>query len=164
VTSSSPSRLLQPAPHISESSTAMVGQESSSLYPHDSEAPQVSRGLSAGSTNSPYRPRLGRMGGRGLTPPHAGSYSSLLLERGSGSGTSERAGGRYSFTRPTGAYEADDEPLLFDMSEIGRDQSRRSIEDARGGGAGSTGERGGFDSGRGGDSGSCSRSGSRRGW
>jgi len=163
--SPSPSRLLQPAPHITESSTAMSRQASSSLEAHESDAPHVPRGLSAGSTNSPYRPRLGRMGGRGVTPPQTGSYSSLL-ERASGSGTSERAGGRYSFTRTAGAYEADDEPLLFDMSEIGRDHSRRSLEEPRGGSnAGTnTNERGGFDGARGGDSGSSSRRGSRRGW
>jgi autophagy-related protein 13 len=143
--SPSPSRLLQPAPHIIESSTAMSRQASSSLEAHEPDAPQAPRGISAGSTNSPYRPRLGRTGGRGVTPPQSGSYSSLL-ERASASGTSERASGRYSFTRTAGTYEADDEPLLFDMSEIGRDHSRRSLEESRG------------------DSGSSSRRGSRRGW
>ena len=158
--SPSPPRLLQPAPHISESSTAMSRQQSSSLDAHESEAPQIPQVLSAGSTNSPYRPRLGRMGGRGATPP-TGSSSSLL-DRPSGSTTGERTGGgRYSFTRN---YETDDEPLLFDMSEIGRDHGRRSIEEPRGGGStGSTNDRGGFDAARGGDSGSSSRRGSRRG-
>jgi len=160
--SPSPSRMLQPAAHISESA-AISRRASSSLEGNDPEAPSMPR-FSAGSTNSPYRPRLGRMGGRGVTPPQTGSYSSLN-ERGSGSGTSERAGGgRYSFTRTAGAYEADDEPLLFDMSEIGRDQTRRSIEEPRGGASLGTSERGGYDSGRGGDSGSSSRRGSRRGW
>jgi autophagy-related protein 13 len=163
--SPSPSRLLQPAPHIMESSEAMSRQASSSLEGNESEAPQIPRGLSAGSMNSPYRPRLaGRTGGRGITPPQTGSYSSLI-ERASGSTTSERGGGRYSFTRTAGTYEPDDEPLLFDMSEIGRDQSRRSLEEPRGGG--NTGsavqERGNFDgSSRGGDSRSSSRRGSRR--
>ena len=152
--SPSPPRILQPAPHISESSTAMSRQQSSSLDAHESEAPQIPRGVSAGSMNSPYRPRLGRMGGRGVTPP-TGSNSSLL-ERGVGSTTSERAGGgRSSFTR---AYETDDEPLLFDMSEIGQHHTRRSIEEPRGGG----GTGGAND--RGGDSSSSSRRGSRRGW
>ncbi|KAL3421973.1 autophagy protein ATG13 [Phlyctema vagabunda] len=152
---SSPSpSILQPAPHISEESTPMSRQPSSSLDGQDSEIQQVPRGFSAGSTNSPYRPRIGRTGGRGVTPPQTGSSSSLV-ERGSGSGTSERGAGRYSFTRATGNYEADDEPLLFDMSEV--HQSRRSIEEARGGG--NLG-----DNTRGGDSGSSSRRGSRRGW
>jgi autophagy-related protein 13 len=160
--SPSPSRLLQPPAHITEGSAPMSRQES--LEAHESEPPQTSRGLSAGSTNSPYRPRLGRMGGRGVTPPQTGSYSSLV-ERASGSGTSERAGGRHSFTRNSGAYEADDEPLLFDMSEIGRDHSRRSLEEPRGGGSagGSVVDRG-YDASRGCDSGSSSRRGSRRGW
>jgi autophagy-related protein 13 len=161
-TSSPSPRLLQPAPHISESSTAMSRQASSSLDGHDLEAPHMPRGFSAGSTNSPYRPRLGRMGGRGMTPP-TGSSSSLI-DRANGSGTSERAGGRLSFTRTMGAYEADDEPLLFQMSEIGRDNTRRSIEEPRGGGSGGNSERGGCDSARGGDSNSSSRRGSRRGW
>ena len=155
--SPSPNRILQPAPHISESSTPMSRQASSSLDANDSEVPQIPRGLSAGSTNSPYRPRLGRMGGRGVTPPQTGSYSSLL-ERASGSTSSDRAGARYnSFTRNVGTYEADDEPLLFDMSEIGRDHSRRSIEEPRGGGNTGAGanDRGGID---------ASRGGSRRGW
>ena len=158
--SPSPPRLLQPAPHISESSTSMSRQQSSSLDGQEQEAPPIPRGLSVGSTNSPYRPPLGRIRGRGVTPP-TGSNSSLL-ERTGGSTTSERAGGgRYSFTR---TYETDDEPLLFDMSEIGQ-HSRRSIEEARGGGAiGSANDRGGFDAARGGDSGSSSRRGSRRGW
>jgi autophagy-related protein 13 len=151
-TSSPSQRGLQPAPHISE--TPM------SLEAHESEPQQVSRVLSAGSMNSPYRPRLGRTGGRGVTPPQTGSNSSLI-ERGSGSG-SERASGRYSFTRPAGTYEADDEPLLFQMSEIGRDNSgRRSLEEPRGGGNIGPTERGGFEP-RGGESGSSSRRGSRR--
>ncbi|KAG4416495.1 autophagy protein 13 [Cadophora malorum] len=160
--SPSPSRLLQPAPHLKESSTAMSRQPSSSLDANDSEAAQVPRGQSSGSTNSPYRPRLGRGGGRGVTPPTASSSS--LIERASGSGTSERASGRLSFTRTAGAYEHDDEPLLFQMSEIGRDNSRKSLEDNRGGGIAGTGDRHGFDARGGGDSGSSSRRPSRRGW
>lgn len=155
-TSESPSRILQPAPDISES-TAMTREEA-----HENENTQAPRGQSAGSMNSPYRPRLGRSGGRGTTPP-TGSYSSLL-ERASGSGTSERErGGRYSFTRTAGAYEADDEPLLFQMSEIGRDSSRKSLEENRGGGHVGPSDRG-YDAHRGGDSGHSGKRGSRRGW
>jgi autophagy-related protein 13 len=156
--SPSPPRLLQPAPHISEAA-AMSHQPSSSLDPNESDPPPLPRGF-AGSMNSPYRPRIGRTGGRGVTPPQTGSYSSLNA---SGSGASERGSGRQSFTRTAGPYELDDEPLLFDMSEIGREQSRRSIEDPRASGPNNN-ERGGYDSGRGGDSGSSSRRGSRRGW
>lgn len=149
--SESPSRLLQPAPHILEP-TATTRDKSASLDAHEIENTQAPRAHLAGSMS--YRPRIGRMGGRGMTPPNS-SYCSL--ERGSGSGTSERASGRYSFTRAAGAYEADDD-LLFQMSEIGRDSSRKSLEENRGGGNAGTQ--------RGLDSGQSSRRGSshRGGW
>lgn len=150
---------LQPATHIAESPTE-VGRDALSI--EREEGPQPPPGLTP-----PYRPRLGRLMGRGVTPPQGSSYSSLTTDRGSGSGsgTSDRPGGRYSFTRPFGPYDTDDEPLLFDMSEIGR-ESRRSLEEVRGVGiAGSTvATDRGFDSSRGGDSASSSRRGSRRGW
>ena len=80
----------------------------------------------------------------------------MVDPRRAGSGERERTN-RYSFSRPLGPPFDDDEyPLLFDMSEIGRnsEQSRRSLEDNReGAGAGS--ER---------DSGGGSRRGSHRGW
>ncbi|KAE8453464.1 autophagy- protein 13 [Mollisiaceae sp. DMI_Dod_QoI] len=156
-TSESPSRILQPAPDISES-TAMTREEAASLDAHGTGTTQAPRGQSTGSMNSPYLPRLGRIGGRGMTP-QTGSYSSL--ERASGSGTSERAG-RHSLTRPAGAYEAEEEILLFQMSEIGRDTPRKSLEENRGGGhVGSTDRV--YDAHRGGDSGSSSRRASRRG-
>ena len=149
-TSDSPRHILQPAPIIPESAE-MSRQPSSSLDPPESESqPQTRAALS--SVNSPYKARLARGSGRGLTPP-TGSYSSLS-ERGGGSVNSER-GGRGSITRNTGNFEADDEPLVFDMSEMG-EHSRRSIEENRGHHA--------YDSPRGGDSGSSSRRGSRRGW
>ncbi|KAG4028351.1 hypothetical protein MFRU_022g00710 [Monilinia fructicola] len=150
--SQSPS-LHQTAPRISDGSTAMSRQGSSSLEAHDSEVPQLSRFSGPGSANSPYRPRLGKSGGRGVTPPQTGSFSSLLVDRGSASGSERAGGGRYSFSRGMGPYEPDDEPLLFDMSEIGRDVSRRSIDEPRGG----------YEASRGGDSGSSSRRGSRWG-
>jgi autophagy-related protein 13 len=162
VASPSPSRLLQPAPDISETGAALANQPPSSLEVQDAYAPQIPRGPSTGSTNAPYRPRLGRTGGRGVTPPQGSSYSSLM-ERASGSGTSERAGGRYSFTKTPGQYDTDDEPmLLFQMSEIGRDSSRRSIEEPRGGGSAGTSDRGVYDGAK--DAGSSNRRGSRRGW
>ena len=80
-----------------------------------------------------YRPRIGRGSGRGSTPPQGSSSS--LLDRASGSGaSSDIRGGRLSFTRPPSNYE-DDEPLLFAMSDLSAvQQSRRSLEEARGGG------------------------------
>jgi autophagy-related protein 13 len=153
-------RSLQPAAHIDESSAALARHSSTS--PEQEEGPQLPRGLLPGSMNSPYRPRIGHTGGRGLTPPQNSSFSSLVTDRGSGSGLSERPGTRFSFSRPS---DADDEPLLFDMSEIGRDHPRRSLEEGRGGSNAITNpsERGAFDASRG-DSGSNSRRGGRRGW
>lgn len=164
LSSDNPERTLQPAAHIEESSEALARH--SSLSPDQEEGAPPPRGLLLpGSMNSPYRPRLGWMGGRGVTPPQTGSFASLT-DRGSTSGISDRpAGARpYSFSRP-GLYDADDEPLLFNMSEVvGTDQGRRSLEESRSGGSNTgTGaiDRGGFE-GRGGDSGSSSRRGSRR--
>lgn len=79
-----------------------------------------------------YRPRIGRGSGRGSTPPQ-GSTSSLG-ERGSGSGgSSDYRGGRLSFTRPPSTFE-EEEPLLFAMSDFdATQQSRRSLEELRGG-------------------------------
>jgi autophagy-related protein 13 len=164
VGSDSREHILQPAAQIRESTEALA-RHSTSV--DQDEGPQLPRGLLPGSTSSPYHPRLGHMGGRGLTPPQTGSYSSLTSDRGSGSGIGERPGTRYSSSRPSmGLYDTEDEPLLFAMSEIGRDQSRRSLEDGRGGGilGTGTGEKAGVDSPRGGDSGSSSRRTSRRGW
>lgn len=97
---------------------------------------------------TPYRPRIGRGSGKG-TPPQASSSS--LAERGSVSGGSDHRGSRSSFTRPPSNFE-DEEPLLFAMSDFGAtQQSRRSLEENRGGERGSS------------DSGASSRRGSRRG-
>ena len=102
-----------------------------------------------------YRPRIGRGSGRGFTPPH-GSTSSLG-DRGSGSASSDQRGGRYSFTRPASTFE-EEEPLLFAMSDFGAvQQSRRSIEEPRGGISAGASDRGAN------DSGASSRRGSRRG-
>ncbi|KAL8740516.1 MAG: hypothetical protein Q9190_006799 [Brigantiaea leucoxantha] len=121
----------------------MTGQQSTSYEGREDLSSQPYRGGS-------YRPRIGRVGGRGHTPPH-GSISSL--DRGSGSGSSDQRGGRYSFTRPASTFE-EEEPLLFAMSDFRTDQQpRRSLDEHR---AGSR-ERGG------GDSGTSSRRGSRRG-
>lgn len=81
-------------------------------------------GLSA----SPRRRYLGL--GRGQTPPP---------------GVSGSQSGRYSssLTRPAATPDgADDEPLVFDISEIG--QGRRSLEEGRGGTSGGSSRTGGF--------------------
>lgn len=153
-------RVLQPAAEIQ--AAVIAGRRQCP----DREGPQVPLGLVPGV----HHPKLGRGVGRGISATATGSSSSVVADsRGTGSGSSDRPS-RHSFTRPQGMYDPDDEyPLLFDMSELGRntDQSRRSLEEGRGGGtagADSTG-RGGFESSRGGgDSGQSSRRGSHRGW
>jgi len=113
-------------------------------------------GTSAPTPGMLYRPHIGRRVSKGDTPPQGSSSS--LVERGSGSGSSDRRGGRHSFSRPASTFE-EEEPLLFDMSDFSAtQQSGRSLE----------GLRGGLQSDRGGDrgdsdSGASSRRGNRRG-
>lgn len=137
-----------PVPNPEECSSApMTRQQSSSLEGREETGSLPRRGLT-------YRPRIGRGSGRGHTPPH-GSLSSLA-DRGSGSGSSDQRGGRYSYTRPASTFE-EEEPLLFAMSDFGAiQQSRRSLEEARGNSSAGASDRGG------GDSGASSRRGSRK--
>lgn len=137
-----------PVPNPEECISApMTRQQSSSLEGREETESLPQRGLT-------YRPRIGRGSGRGHTPPH-GSLSSLA-DRGSGSGSSDQRGGRYSYTRPASTFE-EEEPLLFAMSDFGAiQQSRRSLEEARGGSSAGASDRGG------GDSGASSRRGSRK--
>ena len=139
----------EPISNTEESSSApMTRQQSSSLEGREDTGSLPQRALT-------YRPRIGRGSGRGHTSPH-GSVSSFA-DRGSGSGSSDQRGGRYSYTRPISTFE-EDEPLLFAMSDFGAiQQSRRSLEEGRGGSSAGTSDRGG------GDSSASSRRGSRRG-
>ncbi len=101
-------------------------------------------GQSAQSSDTP-----GTRGGSGSdgrpTPPQLsrGSISSSFMGRysgsGRGSGSGSAASGLGGHTGAGGAHEAeaDDEPLVFDLSELGRDPSRRSIDESRGAGHGS---------------------------
>ena len=135
--------LYRPALQPDDRSTGVTTQQSSS--PENREASsQQPRGV-------PYRPRIGRGGsGRGHTSPHGSLNTSLAggdLRTSAGCGSSDQRGGRYSATRPTSAFE-EEEPLLFAMSDFGANQqSRRSVDEARGGG----------------ESGPSARRGSRRG-
>ena len=139
---------LATAPGLGDRGLSMARQRSSSQEGREDERPSSSRGIS-------YRPRLGRYGGRGQTPPQ-GSPSGNASDRASGSGSSDQRGGRYSFTRPPSHFE-DEEPLLFAMSDFGAgQQSRRSLEEGRG-------DRGASGAGGGADSGSSSRRSQRRG-
>ncbi|KAI0477325.1 hypothetical protein GGR56DRAFT_665370 [Xylariaceae sp. FL0804] len=102
-------------------------------------------GLYSGLSGSPYGRRYGSSAGRGATPPHSGSGSLVGSSSGRYGRGYSRGGGGVGLGIPTGPTdEADDEPLLFDMSEINRDQSRRSLEEGSGG---SSADRGGYDSG-----------------
>lgn len=125
-----------PAPDPGNETTTMTRQCSSSQEGREDDRPASARGF-------PYRPRIGG-GGRGQTPSQGSSGS---LAGGSGSGSSYQRAGRSSFPRPASNVD-EDEPFLFAMSDIGAgQQSRRSIEESRGGG----------------DSGNSSRRGAKRG-
>ena len=95
---------------------------------------------------SPAMQRLGASN-RGGLGPRTGSSSSVAT----GSGSERERANRYSFQRTPaqaqGAEDPEDEyPMLFDMSELGRnsEQGRRSLEEGRGGGdSGSSVRRGG---------------------
>ena len=122
-----------PTPDPSNEASTMVRQCSSSQEGREDERPVSARGFS-------YRPRIGG-GRRGQTPPQGSSGS---LGGGSGSGSSDQRGGRYNFGRPPSNVD-EEEPFLFAMSDLGTGpQSRRSIEESRGGGdSGSSLRRGG---------------------
>ncbi|SLM33798.1 Autophagy-related protein 13 [Lasallia pustulata] len=136
-------RRYRPAPQGGDGRAESTTQQSSSPDSREAGSQQIRGTL--------YRPRIGRVGTvRGQTSPHGSLNTSLAggdLRTSAGSGSSDQKGGRYSGTRPTSTCE-EDEPLLFAMSDFGAvQQSRRSVEEARGGG----------------ESGPSSRRGSRRG-
>lgn len=113
-----------PMPDPNDTGEAIEQQQPSSLEGRGDTTSLPMRGLS-------YRPRIGRGSGRGQTPLQ-GSLSSLG-DRGSGSESSDQRSRRYSSSRPSNHFE-DGEPLLFAMSDFGGvQQSRRSVEEARGG-------------------------------
>ncbi|KAI1369873.1 autophagy-related protein 13-domain-containing protein [Xylaria arbuscula] len=85
-------------------------------------------GFFGGLSGSPYSRRYGGSTGRGVTPPHSGSGS--LVGSYGRYGRYSR-GGAASGPGAGSTDETEDEPLLFDMSEINRDQSRRSLEENR---------------------------------
>ncbi|KAI1502127.1 autophagy-related protein 13-domain-containing protein [Biscogniauxia marginata] len=134
------SPILQPPADIRAiSSGDMLGPGSTSSVERETRPPG---GLYSGLSGSPYGRRYGGSAGRGTTPPHSGSGSLV------GSG---RYGRGYSRGGATGlgvgggpTDEVEDEPLLFDMSEINREQSHRSIEESRA--TGPSNERGSYES------------------
>ncbi|KAH8666298.1 autophagy-related protein 13-domain-containing protein [Xylariales sp. PMI_506] len=143
------SPIRQPAQEIQAGaeSSVMLGQASS--IERETRPPG---GLITGLSSSPYR-RYGLSGGRGSStpisanssitgPPGSSRYGGRGHSRGAAPGPGNASGL---------SVEAEEEPLLFDMSEIGRDLNRRSLEEARGGtGGGPGGERGIYDHTRGG--------------
>ena len=139
-----------PAPNTGDGEGATQSQQSFSLDGREDDCPSSVRGI-------PYRARIGRGSGRGITPPQGSSSSLAGGDRGTGSGSSDQRAGRYSFTRPASHYE-EEEPFIFAMSDFNTvQQSRRSLEEGRGGWSGGMSERGG------GDSRASSRRGSRGG-
>ncbi|KAK8046565.1 hypothetical protein PG996_014629 [Apiospora saccharicola] len=130
----------------------MATVESSDMLPRGSSSVErESRppaGLFAGMSSSPQRGRFSFGTGRGHSTPHSGN-SSLT-------GPSNRYGRGYARGGPSGAGaigvssdEMEEEPLLFDMSELGQNMNRRSLEESRGGASLGSNDRGGYESSRG---------------
>ncbi|CAK7221919.1 autophagy protein 13 [Sporothrix curviconia] len=99
----------------------------------------VSAGL-RGSVGSEGRPTPPQMSRGSISSSFMGRYSGGGSGRGSGTGSVASGlvghlgdGAHTTTPGASGGYgEADDEPLVFDLLELGRDPSRRSIEENRG--------------------------------
>jgi autophagy-related protein 13 len=133
-----------PAPNLTSSglfaqtellaSTSRDEQTGESLHPPDSRD-DIQRPLSTSDLPAKRGTYSSSSRGRGGFSSHG---SSTNLAAGATSSTERQS--RYSF--PSRSLQTDDdEPLLFQMSEIGAG-SRRSLEEARGGSSGSGGRRG----------------------
>ncbi|CAK7197596.1 autophagy protein 13 [Sporothrix eucalyptigena] len=112
-----------------------AAQQQSALQPGD--VPAGLRG-SAGSEGRPTPPQMSR---GSISNSFMGRYSGGGSGRGSGTGSvasglvGHLGGGHAGPPSAGGGYgEADDEPLVFDLSELGRDPSRRSIDETQGAG------------------------------
>jgi autophagy-related protein 13 len=141
------SPVLQPAADISAAESSEMLRQGSSSAERETRPPGGL--LFTGLSSSPHGRRYGASVGRGSSTPQSGNSSIT--------GPGSRYGRGYSRPGPAGvgvasapADETEEEVLLFDMSELGRELNRRSIEEGRGGGsAGSGGDRGGYESSRG---------------
>lgn len=145
--SSADSPALQPPANIrAAGSVDMEGQTSSSAE----REVRLPGGLYSSFSASPYGRRYGNSAGRGATPPQSGS-GSLVGSYGRYTRGYSRGGAAAGGLGGGSTEETEDEPLLFDMSEINRDQSRRSLEETRDNNrnTGSGRDRGGYDSNRG---------------
>ncbi|KAI5856707.1 autophagy-related protein 13-domain-containing protein [Durotheca rogersii] len=116
--------LQSPANIRTASPQEMLGPESESV-----EREVGPPGGLMGFPSSPYR-RYGGSAGQGIASPHSAS-SSLVGSGGRYIRGNSRGGATGLGVAGASAEEADDELLLFDMSEITRDQSRRSTEEGR---------------------------------
>ncbi|RPA96619.1 hypothetical protein L873DRAFT_1693798 [Choiromyces venosus 120613-1] len=120
----------------------------------------------SGSPGHSSRGRFPSRGRGGSTPPTTGSTSSLELRAGGSSteGRTRPSGGRtFSYTKP-GIYGEEDD-LLFTMSDMSvAQQSRRSLDQERGGRDGSTGSSARRRGSRGGGAGSIGESSRGAGW
>ncbi|KAI0391946.1 hypothetical protein F5Y17DRAFT_384198 [Xylariaceae sp. FL0594] len=136
---------LQPAAAMRTTRSGEMEARASSSVERETRPPG---GLFSGLSGSPYSRRYGSSAGRGATPPQSSSGSLVGSYGRYGRGYS-RGGAALGVTGGFAA-ETEDEPLLFDMSEINRDQSRRSIEEHRDSrNVSSGGERGAYESSRG---------------
>lgn len=138
-------RLQPPADARGDESSDMLRQGSSSAE-RETRPPS---GLFAGLSSSPQRGRYGISAGRGHSTSQSGNSSltgynryGRAYPRGGASGGGGAVGGVTS-------DEAEEEPLLFDMSELGRELNRRSLEEGRSTGSAAPGERGGYEPSRG---------------
>ncbi|CAK7225935.1 autophagy protein 13 [Sporothrix bragantina] len=123
-----------------QSSAQQAAQQAAQQQPPQ-QLGEVSAGLrgSVGSEGRPTPPQLSR---GSISSSFVGRYSGGGSGRGSGSGSVSSglvghlgSGGHSGTPGASGGYgEADDEPLVFDLSELGRDPSRRSIEETQGAG------------------------------
>ncbi|KAK7753640.1 autophagy protein 13 [Diatrype stigma] len=138
---------LQPPADITAAESAEMLRQGSSSAERETRPPG---GLFSGLSSSPYGRRYGSSAaGRGVTPPHSGSGSLVGSGGRYGRGYSRGGGGAAGFGMPGAPTDdVEEEPLLFDMSEINnRQQSRRSLEEGRGGASlGHGADRGGYES------------------
>lgn len=122
---------------------------SSGLFAQTESLASASRDQHAVPDDS--RDHLPRPSSTSNLPPKRGSYSGVQRGRGgffshsssnslsTGATSSTERQSRYNFNSRTATNVDDDEPLLFQMSEIGAGGSRRSLEEARGAGSSSGG-------------------------
>lgn len=146
------SPILQPPTDITVTESSEMLRQASSSAERETRPPS---GLFSGLSSSPYR-RYGASGnGRGSSTPQSGNSSLTGPSGRYGRGYSR--GGAAGLGVAGGPSEEIEEELLFDMSEIGRELNRRSLEEGRGaGGTGSAPERPNYDA--------SSRGGTTRRW